>query len=86
MTEEEKRTAARKVQLDQEVVELRHRFTYHAPRDELVTMAHDQVRQSCFQLARGLWTLLPEGRERSLVMTKLEEAAFWANAAIARSR
>jgi hypothetical protein len=28
--------------------------------------------------------LVPDGRERALALTKLEEAVFWANAAIAR--
>jgi len=59
-------------------------FTYHAPTQE------KRVRYAIFRgeakaLARLFAEHAPEGRELSLALTKLEEAVFWANAAIARN-
>jgi hypothetical protein len=42
------------------------------------------VRDECQALAEFMNEVLPEGREKSLVLTKIEETMFWANAAIAR--
>ena len=64
--------------------ELAHRFEYHPPRDESTRHAHEDVRASCLAVARHFDEVLPAGREKSLVMTHLETAMFWANAAIAR--
>ena len=63
--------------------EIAHRFTYHPPTDEKI-YAHKKVRNMLECAAQDLERLLPEGREKALVMTKIEEAMFWANAAIAR--
>lgn len=60
------------------------RFRHHPPRDEGVVQAHQLVRDSLKWVAGKFDEELPEGREKSLAMTKLEEAMFWANAAIAR--
>jgi len=66
------------------VEDLENRFIYHKP-DEEKAKKHEEVRSSLLELALKLEEALPTGREKALVMTKLEEAMFWANAAIARN-
>lgn len=63
--------------------ELSNRFEYH-PQSDAKVQDHQFVRDEFWYLADKLNQLLPEGREKSLVMTSLEEGMFWANAAIAR--
>jgi hypothetical protein len=67
-----------------ELSDLNNRFQYHRP-DEATAEKHQSVRTSVQFLANGLNELLPEGREKSLAITHLEETMFWSNAAIARS-
>lgn len=62
--------------------ELDRIFDYHEPDDEK-QLAHEQVRALFKDVGKTL-SNLPSGRERSLALTKLEEASFWAHAAIAR--
>jgi len=64
--------------------DLDNRFRYHAPKDETTRDAHDRVRGMCGNLAYELDKMMPDGREAALALTKIEEAMFWANAAIAR--
>lgn len=66
--------------------DLAHRFDYHPPSTPGVGDTHAIVRRLIGELAGDLDNLLPEGREKALVMTHLEEAMFWGNAAIARSQ
>jgi hypothetical protein len=63
--------------------EIDKRFNTHKP-DKAKGLAHNNVRLLVRSLARELNTLLPDGREASLVFTHLEEVMFWANASIAR--
>jgi hypothetical protein len=63
--------------------DLLNRFTYHPPKQErgpdfvaLRDMAH--------KFASLINCSCPEGREKSLAVTKVEEAVMWANAAIVR--
>lgn len=65
--------------------ELGNRFEYHPPKDERTVSAHEYVRNRCLGLADELNETLPEGREKSLAITHLEETMMWANASIARS-
>lgn len=66
--------------------DIEHRFAFHAATTAEKADAHTSVRQQCRQLADALNDLLPEGREKALAVTKLEEVMFWGNAALARRR
>lgn len=65
------------------MIELVNRFRFHKA-TEAKGAQHSDVRLKCFKLATDLTNLLPDGREKALAITKLEEVMFWANAAIAR--
>ena len=64
--------------------ELERRFSHHEPSEEKALL-HTGIRIKVMYLARKIDECVPDGREKSLAMTKLEEVMFWANAAIARS-
>jgi hypothetical protein len=59
-------------------------FIYHKPQGNQ-PQKYEVIRGSGKTLALTLCRLCPESRELSLALTKLEEAIFWANAAIARN-
>jgi hypothetical protein len=42
------------------------------------------IREKCSTLANIINTEVPDGREKSTAITKLEEVMFWANAGISR--
>ena len=58
-------------------------FDTHPPETEEDALAHEQVRDAFKRVAVAM-SNLPAGRERALVLTKLEEASFFAHAAIGR--
>jgi len=62
-----------------------NRFDYHPPKDPDTVALHEHVREYCKTVAHVFDGTLPPGREKSTALTKLEEAMFWANAAIARN-
>ena len=68
------------------VDDINKRFTHYPPANDEDVSYHSQVRHAIWGAAECLRLLCPEGRELSLAITKLEEATFWANAALARSR
>jgi hypothetical protein len=59
-------------------------FTYHPP-DGAQMQLYAQIRILAKDFAKHLAQTCPEGREKSLALTRLDEAVMWANAAIARS-
>lgn len=70
--------------LTPEAQELENRFTYHAPKGEQ-PQKYELLRAKAKDFARSIFLNVPNSRERSLAITKLEEAVFWANAGIARN-
>ena len=67
---------------DQRIID--NDFTYHAPSDDQ-TARYERIRRQAKKLCETIFKLCPESRERSLAKTHLEEAAMFANAAIARN-
>lgn len=64
--------------------EVARRFEFHEAATQDVKDAHAEVRRLCGNLAAQFVVNLPPGREAALAITHLEEAMFWANAAVAR--
>lgn len=58
-------------------------FTYHPPRADQ-GVRYERMRAHAKALAQLIVETCPDGRERALAITKLEEVIFWANASIAR--
>jgi hypothetical protein len=64
--------------------DLQNRFTYHAPKPGQPEV-YQEIRDNAHELARLINDHAPDSREKSLAITKLEEAVMWANASIARN-
>ncbi|WP_020142279.1 hypothetical protein [Terracoccus sp. 273MFTsu3.1] len=65
--------------------DLQNRFDFHPATDEEKRNAHTSVRVAAYELAQFVNVKVPDGREKATAITKIEEAMFWANAALARS-
>lgn len=65
--------------------DVERRFSFHPADTVQRQTGHEGIRASCKAIAHHFDRVLPAGREKSLALTKLEEAMFWANAAIARA-
>ena len=63
--------------------DLEKRFTYHAPKPGQPEL-YQEIRAKALELAALVTLNAPVSREASLAVMKIEEAVFWANAAIAR--
>ncbi len=60
-------------------------FTYHTPNNRQVEK-YAEIRDKAKELAYMIAQLVPDSREQSLAITKLEECVMWANAGIARNQ
>ena len=67
-----------------DIQDVRKRFTYHPPKDGQPER-YENLREIASEFAAQIMEQCPPSREKSLALTKLEEAVMWANAAIARN-
>lgn len=63
--------------------ELRKRFFYQKPRDNLAVLKHEHISNQTFALAIELCATCYPGRQLALALTALEEVRMRANASIA---
>lgn len=63
-----------------------NRFDFHPVKSGADKTAHEEVRERLRTAAHFINVMVPEGREKSLAITALEESMMWANAGIARAR
>lgn len=61
-----------------------NRFTYHVLK-ATQKVKYEEIRELARNYGHRLNELCPDSREKSLAFTALEDAVFWANAAIARN-
>lgn len=64
--------------------QIENNFKYHAPKDGQAG-SYETIRANAKLFAVVIDQLCPNSREKSLAITKLEEAMMWANASIARN-
>ena len=64
-------------------VDIRGRVTYHDPSTEGKDR-HAKLSAGFESLMSLVNDIVPDGREKSLVMTKLEEGKMWASAGVVR--
>ena len=65
-------------------MDIERNFEHREPNDEmLIRMSH--IRDVAKDFARMIENVCYDGREKSLALTKLEEATMWANASITRN-
>jgi len=65
-------------------MDLENNFTYHPPK-EGQNEKYETLRAKAKDFCKLIIKMVPDSRERSLALTKIEESVFWANAGIARN-
>lgn len=71
--------------MDLNYADVDKRMRHYAPQNDTTIGAHELLRALAMAHAKAVMDLLPPGREKSLVLTSLEEALMWSNAAVARN-
>jgi hypothetical protein len=64
--------------------DLTNRFTFHPVHGDQARR-YEKIRAKLLEVALLIEEETPQSREQSLAFTNLEQAGFWANAAIARN-
>ena len=70
--------------MEEQNKQIENNFKYHASSEEQID-DYDRIRNKAKEFAYLIDRIVPNSREKSLAMTKLEEVMMWANAGIARN-
>lgn len=68
-----------------EYKEIENRYTFHSP-DKHQIEYMTEIRRICKIVAQYVDSVCPESREKDMAHMSLEQAMFWANAAICRRK
>jgi hypothetical protein len=68
-----------------DVKDFENRFKFHPAKNLEIQQKHEAIRRWALEFAEYINLQVPEGREKALAITKLEEVMMWANAGIARN-
>jgi hypothetical protein len=63
--------------------EIKDKFNYHSP-SPAGALRHASLSAAFVELAELVEKVVPDGREKALAFTALEQAKFWASAGVAR--
>lgn len=66
------------------IAQFENNFTYHTPKSGQPEK-YELLRSEMKEMAYLINSLVPDSREKSTALTKLEEVMFWANAGISRN-
>ncbi|WP_418345280.1 DUF7681 family protein [Rhodococcus pyridinivorans] len=66
--------------------DINNRFDFHPDTTAEKRGEHESIHEACKSLAHALDSRVPNGREKALALTHLEDAMMWANAGIDRTR
>jgi hypothetical protein len=64
--------------------DLENTFRYHLPKSDQ-SQKYEALRAKAKELAALILETVPDSRERSIALAKVEEASMWSNAGIARN-
>ncbi|MEM8493760.1 MAG: hypothetical protein AAF663_00050 [Planctomycetota bacterium] len=68
------------------LTDIHERVRHHPPKGQATIDKHQTVREETERYMQHIAANVPDGREKSLALTKIEEAMMWANAGIARNQ
>jgi hypothetical protein len=66
--------------------QITHNFTNHPPQSDDIATKLDDLTTEFVIMAKMLNRNLPEGREKALALTNLEQCSMWSKAAVARNQ
>jgi hypothetical protein len=68
------------------IEQMEHNLTNHPPQSDGIELKMDDATAMMIQVGYWIINNVPQGREQSVALTKLEELSMWVKAGIARNQ